>query len=293
MLCNYRAILPRVEFDSAVLSWIQGLLSRVGTKIVAVKRFYISEGMIGRVSRLSFIAALTAVISLAQTAGEAKVISMSGQVSVMRGTTPWALNEGDLIQPQQTVRTGPDGLARFRVSDGSTIDVYPNSYFTFRANAGDWKDIVDVFLGKIRVKIEHFGNVPNHNTVRTPTAVIAVRGTIFDVDVNGTDETTQVLCEEGRVEVYHLFMPGKTRILDPGDSVTVFKNQPFAKSTVDRGLVLQKVFRALSDTADQILLHRAGGGTGTSPGTPSTPSGDKGGTPPPTAGGAPAPPPHN
>lgn len=238
-------------------------------------------------------AALFAAISFAQTGGAAKVITLTGRVTVMRNS-PWVLAEGDMIQPSETVTTGPDGSAVFRVSDGSTFDVYPNSQVVFRANASNLKDLVDLYLGKIKVKIEHFGDVPNHNTVRTPTAVIAVRGTIFDVDVSGTDETTQVLCEEGRVEVYHRLMPGNSRFLNQGESVTIFKNQPLAKATVDHGVLMQKVFRAMSDTLDQILLRRATGGTaGTGSGTTSTSSGDKGGTPAPTGGGAPPPPPHN
>jgi ferric-dicitrate binding protein FerR (iron transport regulator) len=243
---------------------------------------------------LASTAALFAAISLAQTGGAAKLITMSGHVVVNRGT-PFVLAEGDLIQPSETVTTGPDGSAVFQVADGSTFDVYPNSQVVFRANGSNWKDLVDIYLGKIKVKIEHLGNLPNHNTVRTPTAVIAVRGTVFDVDVNGTDETTQVLCEEGKVEVYHLLLPGNSRMLNPGESVTIFKNQPLAKATVDHGVIMQKVFRAMSDTLDQILLHRAtgGGASGTGTGTTTTSSGDKGGTPAPTGGGAPPPPPHN
>jgi ferric-dicitrate binding protein FerR (iron transport regulator) len=244
---------------------------------------------------LVLLAALTAVLS-AQTGGAAKVMALTGQVSVMRGSAPWALNEGDTIQPSQIIRTGPNGSAVFRVADGSTFDVYPNSQIVFRANASDWKDMIDVILGKIKVKIEHFGNLPNHNTVRTPTAVIAVRGTVFDVDVDDTDETTAVLCEEGRVEVYHLLQPGKSRFLEPGESLTVFKNQPLARSAVDRGIVLQRAFRAASDALNEILLHRSlGGASGTttaSAGTTPTSSGDnKGGTPAPTSGTPPPPPP--
>jgi hypothetical protein len=238
-------------------------------------------------------AALFATMALAQTGGAAKVVAMQGQVTVLRGNSPWALNEGDLIQPQQTIRTGPDGTAVFKVEDGSTFNVYPNSQVVFRANKGNFSDLVDLYLGKIKVTIEHFGNVPNHNTVRTPTAVIAVRGTVFDVDVSDIDETTQVLCEEGRVEVFHLTQPGSnSRVLNPGESVTVFKNQPLAKNSVDRGAVMQKVFRAASDAVNQILLNRATGGTSGGSGTTTTATGDKGGTAAPT-GGAPPPPPHN
>jgi len=230
------------------------------------------------------------------TSGAAKITSMSGQVSVLRGNATWALNVGDLVQPTQTIITGPDGRAVFQVADGSTIDIYPNSHFVFRANPGDWKDLVDLVLGKIKVKIEHFGGVPNHNTVRTPTAVIAVRGTVFDVEVDGNDETTTVLCEEGLVQVSHFDMPnGGTRMLGAGESVIVFKNQPLAKKpTIDRGAAAQKIIRMASDAVNEILLHRSTGGAGsTGAGTTTTSSGDKGGTPAPVGGAPPvvAPPP--
>jgi hypothetical protein len=269
-----------------------------------LKTHSISGGFFAsRFGHLLAVASACALFSVlpvsAQTGGAAKVVSMSGQVSVLHGSLPWALNTGDLIEPMQTIQTGTDGTAVFRVADGSTFDVYPNSQVVFRANQGNWKDLVDVFLGKIKVKIEHFGSVPNHNTVRTPTAVIAVRGTIFDVSVDGSGDSTEVICEEGRVEVTHLTMPGRSRMLDPGDSVTVFKNQPLAKSTVDRGAVLQKAVRIASDAVNEILLRRSTGGTGSAgtAGTTSTASGDKGGTPAPTGGTPPPvvapPPPHN
>jgi ferric-dicitrate binding protein FerR (iron transport regulator) len=233
------------------------------------------------------------------TDGAARAISLAGQVSVMRDNAPWALNQNDFIKPQQIIVTGSDGYAVFKVADGSTFDVYPNSRVVFRANASDWKDLVDVYLGKIKVKIEHFGSVPNHNTVRTPTAVIAVRGTIFDVNVEDEDSTTLVLCEEGRVEVSHTLQPGKSRMLEQGEWVRLFKNQPLARQNVDRGMVMQRAMRAASDALNEILLRRAGNGTGTGATGTSTggASGDKPGAPTPTGGGTgpppPPPPPHD
>lgn len=241
---------------------------------------------------VSVFALLGASALCAQVGGAAKVVAMSGRVSVMRGSAPWALNDGDAVQPQEIIRTGPDGYAQFRVADGSTFDVYPNSQVVFRANASDWKDMLDVMLGKIRVKIEHFGTIPNHNSVRTPTAVIAVRGTIFDVSIEDDDATTMVLCEEGRVEVYHLTQPGKSRFLDPGESIEVFKNQPIARSVVDHGVMMQRLARAASDALNQLLLHRAStAGSSAGSGSSGGASGDKGGTPTPTGGGGPPPPP--
>ena len=34
-----------------------------------------------------------------------------------------------------------------QVSDGSTIEVYPNSQLVFRKNTGDWKDLLDLIIG--------------------------------------------------------------------------------------------------------------------------------------------------
>src|SRR5215217_7195287 len=64
----------------------------------------------------------------------AKVITLNGQVSVLKDSTPWALQLGSQVQVRQVIVTGSDGFAVFEVSDGSTFEVYPNSRVTFRAN---------------------------------------------------------------------------------------------------------------------------------------------------------------
>src|SRR5262245_4545285 len=74
----------------------------------------------------------------------AKVISLTGQVSVLHDSEPWALNVGDSVQARQVIVTGPDGFAQFRVSDGSTFEVYPNSNVVFRKNPPNWRDFLDV-----------------------------------------------------------------------------------------------------------------------------------------------------
>ncbi len=94
-----------------------------------------------------------------------------------------------------------------QVSDGSTIQVYPNSQFVFRANPGNWRDLIDMVLGRIRVHIEHLGGLPNPNTIRTQSAVISVRGTTFEVSVDESGDVTQVDVEEGAVEVQHALLP--------------------------------------------------------------------------------------
>src|SRR5580704_3719391 len=156
-------------------------------------------------ARLSLLMAMTAAVCLGQFLPSdasnyaAKVVTLSGQVSVLKDFQPWALSVGDSIQVTQRIETGADGHAVLQVSDGSTIEVYPNSTFVFRKNPGNWRDLIDVILGKVRIHIEHLGTAPNPNRVLTPIAVISVRGTTFDVTVNDDDETTFVEVEDGTV----------------------------------------------------------------------------------------------
>src|SRR5690348_3478657 len=107
----------------------------------------------------------------------ARVMEMVGQVSIMNGGYQVALNFGDTVRPQQMIITGRDGYARFQVlSDKSTFEVFPNSRVMFRQTSGNWRDLLNVYLGRVKVFIEHLPGIPNHNEVSSPTAVISVRG---------------------------------------------------------------------------------------------------------------------
>jgi len=220
--------------------------------------------------------------------GAAKVISLDGQVSVLRDTTPWALNIGDEVQIRQVIITGPDGFAKFQVSDGSTFEVYPNSNIVFRKNPGNWRDLLDVLVGRVKVHIQKWGGQPNNNRILTPTAVISVRGTTFDVGVEDDDETTVVSVEEGIVDVRHALRPGLTKTLTAGESLHVYKDQPLAQSTVDKGAVVRRVLQGLRDAAFTMATHSPAH-TGV-PGGPTLP-GQTGAPLPPPAPPPPGPPP--
>ncbi len=170
--------------------------------------------------------------------GAARLMTFTGQISVVRGSDLWALNLGDIVQPQQVIVTGADGYGVFQISDGSTFEVFPKSRVVFRQNRGDWQDLLEIWLGKVRVHIEHPGGLPNNNKVRTPSAVISVRGTIFDVEVEDEDATTLVLDEEGQVEVRHLLRDGEPRVLGHGEWVRIYKNEPLAQKVIDKNGLL-------------------------------------------------------
>jgi FecR protein len=215
----------------------------------------------------------------------AKVLSLTGQVSVMRDSQPWALNIGDLVQTQQVIFTGPDGYAKFQTSDGSTFEIYPSSNVIFRKNPGSLQDLLDLFVGRVKIHIQRLGGQPNPNRIMTPTAVISVRGTIFDVSINDDDETTIVSVEEGSVEVRHALKPGAAKTVNAGESLHVYRDQPLAQSVIDKNELMHRIMRGLEDAAYRIAISPPGhGGIGGITGVGTGPSsGDHAPTPPPSA----------
>jgi len=270
-----------------------------------------APGMPGLGSKTSAAILLLAVFAASAFAqdGAAKVETITGQVSILRDSSPWALHVGDSVQPQQMILTGPDGYALLRVADGSTFEVFPNARVVFRNTPGNWSDLLELFLGRVKVHIQKIGGQPNYNKVRTPTAVVSVRGTIFDVVVEDEDATTLVSVEEGQVGVRHAILPPyQDRLVNAGESIRVFRNQPLSANSVDKTGVARGALRAAADAMYQVLYRTArgiggvpagGGGTGaggSGSGGGDTGTGEKGasgngngGAPPPP----PPPPPHH
>jgi len=228
------------------------------------------------------LVAAAVMVSLVPLQGQdtaAKALVINGDVSVLRDGGPWALFEGNTVRPQQIVKTGSDGYARFQVSDGSTFEVFPNSQVIFRANPPSWKDLLDVVIGRVKVYIQHLNGIPNPNNVSSPTAVISVRGTVFEVSVEDQDGTTFVSVDEGLVAVRSKAPAGGEVLLQPTESIRVFKNQPLAQR-MDKSGIARAVVRAVQDAARVALQRQVGGGVGVGT-TPTTstgagPSGDKG-----------------
>jgi hypothetical protein len=206
-------------------------------------------------AKLSLLLVVLPVVCLAQmppidsSQYAAKVETLTGDVSVLKDSQPWALEVGDSVQVKQLIMSGADGHAVFRISDGSTFEVFPNSQVVFRSSAPNWMELLDVFLGRVRVHIEHLGNKPNPNRVVTPAAVISVRGTTFDVLVEDENSSTVVQDEEGQVEVQHRLLPGTPKLLNPGESLRVYKSQPIASSLIDKGTIWRQALRMILDAA--------------------------------------------
>lgn len=254
--------------------------------------FFMSLGRIARSVSGLLIAATGIVVCSAQQFSPspdaaAQVITLQGQVSVLRDNQPWALNMGDKIQIQQVIVTGSDGYAKFQVSDGSFFEVYPNSNVVFRKNPGKLSDFLDLLVGRVKIHIQKLGGQPNPNRILTPTAVISVRGTTFDVSVDDDDQTTLVSVEEGVVDVMHALKPGNVKTLTAGESLEVHKYEPIAQGIVDKGALLQRGLNALRQAANIAIRNARTPDAVGSPGGPTL----SGQTPPPPKPTVPPPPP--
>ena len=113
----------------------------------------------------------------------ARVASVSGRVSLSggNGASAVTLAPGNELTPGVRVDTRGGGQLVIELTDGSMIVVQPESVIVikdFRA-AVSLRELFEIVLGSVRVKINHFGGRPNPYRINSPTASIAVRGTLL------------------------------------------------------------------------------------------------------------------
>ena len=96
------------------------------------------------------------------------------------------------------------------------------------------------------------------------------------------------MVEEGLVSVRHALLPSSNpKMLSQGEYLRVYKTQPLARSTFDKGNALKRALQAASDAVSAAIyrMPRNGGGGGAGTPTPAPGGGglpgDTGATPPP------------
>jgi hypothetical protein len=119
-----------------------------------------------------------------------------------------------------------------------------------------------------------------------------VRGTVFDVTVEDDDATTLVSVEEGQVLVQHSLLPrGDPKIVNAGEWIRVFKNQPLIAKTMDRSGLIRGALRAAAEAMYNVVYRTPTAG-GRTPGPSPSPGGGGGvGDKDPKPSPAPPPPP--
>ena len=132
-------------------------------------------------------AALLAAAAAAALADIGQIKVSKGAVTVQRGGQTLAASVGLRLQAQDTVSTGADGAVGITMRDNSLLSLGPNSIlalerFDFDAATLEGRFDSELQRGTLAVSSGRIAKQsPQSMTVRTPTAVLGVRGTDFVV----------------------------------------------------------------------------------------------------------------
>ena len=150
----------------------------------------------------------------------ATVSDFKGKVSVQLPTQAFSAPvRGEVLPPDTTVSTD-EGRLLLKLSDGSDILVRPHTKLVLKQpETSGWK-YFQMTIGRIRTSIQkRLGGAPSFQ-IGTPSAVISVRGTQFEVEVDRRG-FTEVDVDEGTVELESLTGQGESVMITAGFSSRV------------------------------------------------------------------------
>ena len=122
--------------------------------------------------------------------GQVKVAK--GSVQVERAGQKQAATVGMGIQTSDVVLTGADGSAGITFTDNSLVSVGPNSVFSIDKYSFDTTTHAGEFEGSLKkgklaaISGKMVKQSPESMKIRTPSAVMGVRGTEFVIQVDDT-----------------------------------------------------------------------------------------------------------
>lgn len=153
---------------------------------------------------LLLIIILSTQVSVA-FAAVGEVLTIKGNPYLLRKFKKVTLSPGSKLEVRDNVYTR-DGSLSLKMNDGSIVDLGPESHFkvkSYEVGAKVDRNIV-LFKGDSRFNVKPTQTKEKSFLVRTPTAVVGVRGTDFNVGVEPNEATT-VTVFEGTVACYSVF----------------------------------------------------------------------------------------
>lgn len=155
---------------------------------------------------------------LSAVSGEVRIFVSGGDAEGVAAEKDMPLDVGDRLL------TGDGGSAEISFEGGSVMSLQENSDFTLE-DIRKKDSTLSLAFGRLLAKIGALGG--GGLRVRTPTAVAAVRGTEFGVEVpaENPDETTVGVFDEGKVEVQGLTSGGESLLLIANQETQVVKGR--------------------------------------------------------------------
>ncbi len=155
--------------------------------------------------------------------GAAKLLDTRGDVRVQLPQQSFVPASREMTLPPGSTITTQKGSALLLLSDGSQILIKSNSNVLLKSPDQGDRHYLEVLLGRIRAAVTKRLQGAQPFRLGTPSAVITVRGTRFEVSVN-KHLVTQIEVYEGLVEVAG-FGQGPPVLLRPGYFTDVPQNR--------------------------------------------------------------------
>jgi hypothetical protein len=167
-------------------------------------------------------ALLAAPAAAQQPPGDARLDRVAGAVSIIAGggKTAYRAKGGEALLFGDAVRTGPGAVAQLVMADGTVVLLHENARLALSGTPR--RTLLDVARGEFVVGLKKVLAKGGWLKLRTPSAVAAVRGTLFWGKVD-KEKTLTLAGFAHRVEVTAL---GKTVAVDAGMMTTVRLGQP-------------------------------------------------------------------
>lgn len=127
----------------------------------------------------------TAAPAVAEAARAGTFKQVQGEVRLGKGGTP---APGSPLGAGERITTGKDGAASVVLKDGTVLTLGANttadlSQYQFNSTTQEGNLLVDLLQGSVRVVTGLLAKInPDRFKVKTPTAVVGVRGTDFIVE---------------------------------------------------------------------------------------------------------------
>lgn len=160
-----------------------------------------------------------ASLASAELAKAINVSGADGEVMRIRKFKREAVKQDDELQKKDIIYTKGKGTATILLPDGSKVSVGANSrlklskYFESQS-AKDKNQVIELFHGIGKFDVKSLPGKPDHFKVKTPVAVVGVRGTKFLVDhkppQRGREAKSSVSVVQGKVAMSAVRFTGTT-----------------------------------------------------------------------------------
>ena len=143
-------------------------------------------------SSLAFILTLLAVfgsVANADTGQVAQIKTVTGQAEIVRNGARIVARVGDSLYEKDSIETGPDGSIGITFIDNTVMSSGPDSQIVledYKFNSSNFKGsmLADMNRGTVSmISGDIARSSPGAMKVKTPTAILGVRGTRFVIEV--------------------------------------------------------------------------------------------------------------